>query len=133
MKKLLLAVALLITMSASAQSVYNVINVTISTYSVASQKWIYGEPTTPDNMKIIIIGNMISVTDAVNSNYRTGKMRNEVDNDEKLKYSWDATDEKGRPVYLSMMVYKKTDNAFLTIMYDLPNGDYRMYSYYYTK
>ena len=133
MKKILfiLTLVLFFTLGGKAQKVFTIEAITSGTWYNTKQAWVYDETVYPDDMKLVLNGNLTLIQDQAKSNYRTGAAKDYEDKDGIITKSWYATDEKNRDVDYTMKIEKETGKSSIMIMYDLGGRNFKMFSYYF--
>lgn len=130
MKKLLLILSLVLffTLGGKAQKSYQITEVRRSVYT-NTLGWKFGENIYTD-MTLTVNGNLVTINDQANSNYRLGELIKHIDDNKTKEYRYDATDENNFKVMFTVQ-YDKTEKAsYILILYPTPSGSI-MYSYKY--
>lgn len=131
MKKLLFILLTMISLGASAQSVFKIVEFRRSVYDTYSGKWNYGIPKETD-MALVVYGNVFQITDQARSNYRTGAIYSNKETATLKEITWEATDENNISCYFSIQRDEVLQESHVLIMYPRTSGSV-MYSYKYVK
>jgi hypothetical protein len=105
MKKTLTLLAVMLVIQAQSQVTYKVVKVTVEKYNRYTSDYTPVSKTYPDDMTILLFGNLITVTNKAKSNYRTTGRGIERTTDKYRETEWSCTDEENIRCKLSLIYY----------------------------
>lgn len=107
------------TIQANTQSFSKVYSVDIMKWNSITEKYEKARSSTPNNMKIGFNGNIITVTNKSQSNYRTIGESVETRETSYKKYIWKATDEENIHCTVALIYYDNGLESFWVYYSDI--------------
>lgn len=117
MRKVLLIAAIVLEMSAAAQSISRISGIQMGVFDVKHRQWIW-EDEQPIDLTFTLTNRAVVVNDKAHSVYVITGGEKAHEDDEVAWTGWDVVDAQDRKCYFKMVYIKNTNRTFFYVMYN---------------